>query len=80
MPRVQPVTEQEASPDVRGILRKDVSAFGTVLNSSAVAAHRPSILKAVKGLGAGIEQSGLLTRQLRCLISIKAASLIGCPF
>lgn len=80
MPRVHPVTEQEADPEIREYLRKDMSVFGTVLNSSRVSAHRPSIMKGAKGLGTGIEQSGLLSRQLRCLVSVKSASMIGCPF
>jgi len=80
MPRIRPITEQESSPEVQGYLRKDIAAFGTVLNSSGVSAHRPSIMAAAKGLGAGIEQSGLLSRELRCLVSIKSASMVGCPF
>lgn len=80
MPRIRPMTEQEASPEVQGYLQKDIAAFGTVLNSSSITAYRPSILVAAKGLGAGIEQSGLLSRELRCLVSIKSASMVGCPF
>ena len=80
MPRIRPITEKDASPEVQGYLRKDISTFGTVLNSTSVGAYRPSIMIAAKSLGAGIEQSGLLSRELRCLVSIKAAAMIGCPF
>jgi len=80
MPRIPSVAEQEAAPEVQGYLRKDVASFGTVLNSTGVSAHRPSIMAAAKSLGAGIEQSGLISRELRCLVSIKSAAMIGCPF
>ncbi len=80
MTRIRPLTEEEVPPESRVHFQRDRKTFGTALNSTGVYAHCPPILDAGKALGAAIEQSGRLPRQLRCLINIKAASLVGCPF
>ena len=80
MARIRPLGEQDVSPESRVHFQRDRAVFGTVLNSTGIYAHCPPILDAAKVLGAAIEQSGRLPRQLRCLINVKAASLVGCPF
>jgi hypothetical protein len=80
MARIRPLREEEVSPESRVHFQRDRVVFGTVLNSTGIYAHCPSILNAAKELGAAVEQSGRLPRQLRCLLNVKAASLVGCPF
>jgi len=43
-------------------------------------AHCPPILRAVKLLGASIEQSGQLPKTLVSLVSLRVAAINGCPF
>jgi alkylhydroperoxidase family enzyme len=43
-------------------------------------AHCPPILRAVKLLGASIEQSGQLPKALVSLVSLRVAAINGCPF
>jgi hypothetical protein len=80
MARIHPLREEEVPPESRVHFQRDRAGFGTVLNSTGVYAHCPPILSAAKELGAAIERSGCLSRQLRCLLNIKAASMVGCPF
>jgi len=80
MKRIHPLTEKDVPPETRVHFQRDHAAFGTTLNSTMIYAHCPPILNAAKVLGAAIEESGRVSRQLRCLINIKAASLVGCPF
>jgi len=54
--------------------------FGDVLNTTKIMAHCPPILRAAKLLGASIEQSGQLPKGLVPLVSLRVASINGCPF
>ena len=80
MPRVRPLKEEQVPTEIRIHLQKDRSSFGTVLNSTGIYAHCPPILSAAKALGAAVEQSGRLPKQLRCLLNVRAAGLVGCSF
>lgn len=80
MPRIRPLREEEVSSETQVYFHRDRSAFGTVLHSTGIYAHCPPILGAAKALGAAMEQSGRLPKQLRCLLNVKAATMVGCPF
>ncbi len=80
MTRIRPLTEEEAGPESRHHFAKDRAANGTVMPSTGLHAYCPPILDAVKALGPAIEQSGGLSRELRCLLNVRAASMVGCPF
>ncbi len=79
MPRIRPLREEEVSSETQIYFQRDQSAFGTVLHSTGIYAHCPPILSAAKALGAAVEQSRL-PKQLRCLLNVKAATMVGCPF
>ena len=59
---------------------KEREIFGDLLNPTKVLAHCPPILRAAKMLGASIEQSGQLPKELLPLIYLRVASINGCPF
>ncbi len=80
MPRICPLREEEVRAESRIHFQKDRNSFGTVLNSTGVYAYCPPILSAAKALGAAVEQSGRLPKQLRCLLNVRAAGMVGCPF
>ena len=80
MMRIRLLKEDEVAPESRIHFQRDRAAFGTVLNSTGLYAHCPPILDAAKSLGAAVEQSGRLPRQLRCLLNVRAAAMVGCPF
>lgn len=57
----------------------------TTLNSSgrpstSMYAHAPTIQEGARALDAGIGAAGRIPPQLRRLMNVKAALLVGCPF
>ena len=72
MLRIRPLTEEEAHSASQSHFQGDLDAFGTILPSTG--------LYGVKALGAGVEKSKQLSSQLQCLLNIKVAAMVGCPF
>jgi alkylhydroperoxidase family enzyme len=80
MPRVSEIEEDGGDPTLAAIFEKEREAFGSLLNPTKIMAHCPPILRAAKMLGASIEQSGQLAKDLLPLIYLRVASINGCPF
>jgi alkylhydroperoxidase family enzyme len=79
-PRVREVDEPGDDPILQDLYAKEQEAFGFVLNTTRVLAQRPGILRAVKLLGASIDRSGLLSKELIALVNLRVALINGCPF
>jgi alkylhydroperoxidase family enzyme len=79
-PRVREVTEPGDDPILTELYEKEQEAFGFVLNTTKVLAQRPGILRAAKQLGAAIDRSGLLPKELIALVNLRVALINGCPF
>ena len=80
MPRVSEIEEDGGDPTLAAAFEKEREIFGDLLNPTKVLAHCPPILRAVQALGASIGQSGLLPHGLVPLVSLRVASINGCPF
>lgn len=80
MPRVSEIDEDGGDPTLKTVFDKEREIFGDLLNPTKVMAHCPPILRAAKMLGASIEQSGQLPKELLPLIYLRVASINGCPF
>ncbi|MBN9538258.1 MAG: hypothetical protein IKE60_16620 [Reyranella sp.] len=80
MPRVSEIDEDGGDPTLKAVFDKEREIFGDLLNPTKVLAHCPPILRAAKMLGASIEQSGQLPKELLPLIYLRVASINGCPF
>jgi alkylhydroperoxidase family enzyme len=80
MPRVSEIEEDGGDPVLKELFDKERAVFGGVLNTTKIMAHCPPILRAVKLLGAAIEQSGQLPKALVSLVSLRVAAINGCPF
>ena len=80
MARIPPLDPDSAPPEAKPLLEQDLERFGEVLNSTAVAAYRPAIAAAAKQLGQAVAKGGLIPDQLRLLINVRVAGLVGCPF
>ena len=79
-PRVREVEEPGDDPILKELYEKEQEAFGFVLNTTRVLAQRPGILRAAKQLGAAIDRSGLLPKELVALVNLRVALINGCPF
>jgi hypothetical protein len=80
MDRIHPLTREEAPEDAKAAYDQDMRAFGFVLNPTGVFAYRPAVLTAARQLGASVGKGGVLPPDLRTLVCVRVASLVGCPF
>ena len=80
MARIAGATESDANNDVRQIFEEQKKRHGFVSNTARIFAIRPSIQKGVQALAQGIQDSGLLTPELRNLVCVRAAHINGCPY
>jgi alkylhydroperoxidase family enzyme len=80
VPRVSPVDPANVSPTVREILDGQQARWGAPLGPTLVMAHCPPLVPAAAGLSLALERSGQLPAELRDLVCLRVAQLIGCPF
>ncbi|HKQ26990.1 MAG TPA: hypothetical protein VJT77_00235 [Burkholderiales bacterium] len=80
MPRVKEVNDARGDLILEDVFAKERALYGDVLNPTKVMAHCPPILRAAKMLGASIAESGKLPKGLAALVSLRVASINGCPF
>jgi len=64
----------------RAVLEAQTKQFGRPLNPYPVLARRPAILRAVRGMWGGLEESGLLGPALKALVNRRVASRNRCEF
>jgi alkylhydroperoxidase family enzyme len=80
MPRVTEIEDAGGDPTLAESFRKERELFGDLLNPTKVMAHCPPILLAAKAMGVALAQSGQLPKSLVALVSLRTASINGCPF
>lgn len=80
MPRVSEVEDAGGDPTLAEAFKQERELFGDLLNPTKVMAHCPPILLAAKALGVALGQSGQLPKALVALVSLRTASINGCPF
>ena len=78
MTRRRPLSEDELSEEARVRLRKQAPTLRQVSNGARFSAYFPEMMLAAQGLIDAISQ-GALPTQLRRLLNVKVASMIGCP-
>lgn len=78
--RVAPVDPVAAPTEVREVFARQTEQWGAPLAPTLVLAHCPPLVRAALGLSVGLEKSGQLPAELRDLVSLRVAQLIGCPF
>lgn len=80
MSRIPPVDPASAPPELAAIFAQQTALWGAPLGPTLVMAHCPPLVRGAGGLGVALEQSGQLAPELRDLVSLRVAQLIGCPF
>lgn len=80
MPRIPELPLPTTDPLARELIERQVDEYGFVLNTTRVFGYRPTIMRGVGQLQAGIDESGLLDAELKALLNVRVASINGCPF
>ncbi len=80
MARIRPLTKDEVDGDLRTVLEQGERWLGQPPIGTGIQAYAPPILEASRALGAAPAKSGLLDAQLRSLVCLRAAHMVGCPF
>lgn len=78
--RIRPLTKDDVEGDLRVTLEAGERWLGQPAIGAGIQAYAPVILEASRALGAAPAKSGLLDAQLRSLVCLRAAELVGCPF
>jgi hypothetical protein len=80
MPRIRGVTKEAAAPFTRRLMEENEARFGHVFPGTAIVGHAPTIQEGTQALNAGITNAGHVSQQLRGLMNVRVANLVGCPF
>lgn len=80
MARIAGVDPENAEPPVRAALEAQRKRYGAPLANHLVYARRPTIFRAVRGMWAGLDQSGLIDPKLVAMINRRVAFLNRCEF
>lgn len=80
MSRITPVDPQEAEPAAQALFEQDIKTHGFPLKTTQVSALVPDIATAARALGRAVAGGGGIPDELRLLMNVRVASLVGCPF
>ena len=81
MARIEGVNPDQVEDDyIKRVFDAQTWKWGAPLLPYPIYARRPSIFRAVRGMWAGIDASGLIDGKLKALVSRRVASLNGCQF
>jgi hypothetical protein len=80
VPRIRLVSDSEAAPLTRSLMERDRAKLGHVLAGTGIYGHVPTFQEGARALDAGIGAAGRIAPQLRRLMNLRVASLVGCPF
>ena len=78
--RIQPVDADQVEPRVGAVLSQQAERWGAPLQPYLLYARRPTIFRAVRGMWAGLDDSGLIDAPTKALVNRRVAMLNGCPF
>lgn len=80
MARIDGVDPQKVESKIKKVFEVQTKYWGNPLLNHLIYARCPSIFRAVRGMWAGIEESGLIDAGLQTLINRRIASINGCEF
>lgn len=80
MARVTEIEDDGGDPTLAEAFKRERELFGGLLNPTKVMAHCPPIMMAAKAMGVALDRSGQLPKALIALVSLRTASINGCPF
>ena len=78
--RIQGLERREAAWSLKPLYWYLERMFGKVLTPTKVLAHRPGITLAMTAMNAAVEYSHGAPDDVKSLVSLRTAQLVGCPF
>jgi hypothetical protein len=79
-PRIAPLAIDEVEDDLRRGFEGQIRKWGEPLRPHLIYARRPTILRAARGMWAGLSNSGLLGGALHAIVFRRVAIINGCVF
>jgi hypothetical protein len=81
MARIPGVKREDVTEDdTAKVLDAQARTWGAPLLNHLVYARRPTILRGVRGMWAGLDGSGRIDARLQALLNRRVAALNGCEF
>ncbi|MDQ2864623.1 MAG: hypothetical protein M3R51_00190 [Candidatus Eremiobacteraeota bacterium] len=80
MSRIPGIDPETDDPYAKRVFELQVERWGAPLLNHLVYARRPTILRAARGMWAGIAGSGLIDEPLQALLNRRVARLNCCDF
>ena len=80
MARITGIDPVTADAPVRAVLEAQTKKWGAPLFNHLIYARRPTIFRAVRGMWAGLDASGLIDGALIAILNRRVAALNGCVF
>ena len=80
MPRLRPLSIDEAPEAARPLLEAAERASGRPSVPGGIQARCPPILEASRALSAAPGRSNTLPAELRALVCVRVAQIVNCPF
>ena len=80
MSRIDGVDSNEVDRYAARIFKLQTEKWGAPLANHLVYARRPTVLRGVRGMWTGLDQSGLIDAPLLALVNRRVASLNECEF
>ena len=78
--RIRPLERSEASFSARLLYSAVKRQIGKVITPLKVQAHRPGIMWASMGMSVALEYSKAADKQVKRLVTLRTAQIVGCPF
>ena len=78
--RIEGIDPSSADAAIRPTFEAQSQRWGAPLLPFLYYARRPTIFRAVRGMWAGIDASGLVDGALKALLNRRVAALNGCEF
>jgi hypothetical protein len=80
MSRIEGIDPAGADERTQRVFAAQAERWGAPLNPYPIYARRPSILRSVRAMWSGLDESGLLEPGLTALVNRRVAALVGCVF
>ena len=80
MARIAGVERKEAGLFTKFAFFMTKRRLGRVITPIAITAHHPRLLRAYAHMELGQEAAGSVSAQLKALVHVKVAMMVGCPF